>query len=79
MYYLRSPISGSTLFAERGELTIYVSGDRRAYENVLPVLKVLGNKISYVGPGEEARYLKLLINNNNSDNTSDSGRGPRNR
>ncbi|MEM1610187.1 MAG: NAD(P)-dependent oxidoreductase [Sulfolobales archaeon] len=62
IYYLRSPISGSTLFAERGELTIYVSGDRRAYENALPVLRVLGNKISYVGPGEEARYLKLLIN-----------------
>jgi 3-hydroxyisobutyrate dehydrogenase-like beta-hydroxyacid dehydrogenase len=62
VYYLRSPISGSTLFAERGELTIYVSGDRGAYENALPVLKVLGNKISYVGPGEEARYLKLLIN-----------------
>jgi len=26
------------------------------------VLRVLGSKISYVGPGEEARYLKLLIN-----------------
>ncbi len=62
VYYLRAPISGSTIFAERGELTIYVSGDREAYENALPVLKILGSKILYVGSGEEARYLKLLIN-----------------
>ncbi|MEM2553600.1 MAG: NAD(P)-dependent oxidoreductase, partial [Sulfolobales archaeon] len=62
VYYLRTPISGSTLFAERGELTIYVSGDRAAYENALPVLRNIGSKILYVGSGEEARYLKLLIN-----------------
>ncbi len=62
VFYLRAPISGSTLFAERGELTIYVSGDREAYERILPVLRVLGSRILYVGSGEEARYLKLLIN-----------------
>jgi len=62
VYYLRTPISGSTLFAERGELTIYVSGDRAAYENALPVLRNIGSKILYVGSGKEARYLKLLIN-----------------
>lgn len=62
VYYLRAPVSGGPLFAERGELTIYVSGDRTAYENALPILKILGGKILYVGFGEEARYLKLLIN-----------------
>lgn len=62
IHYLRAPLSGSTLFAKRGELTIYVSGDRGAYENALPVLRIVGNKIMYVGSSEEARYLKLLIN-----------------
>lgn len=62
VYYLRAPVSGSTLFAERGELTIYVSGDKAAYENTLPLLRILGNKVLYIGSGEEARYLKLLLN-----------------
>lgn len=62
VYYLRAPLSGSTLFAEKGELTIYVSGDRGAYENALPVLRIVGSRIMYVGSSEEARYLKLLIN-----------------
>ncbi len=60
--YLRAPVSGSTESAVAGSLTIMVSGPKAAYERCSDILKVLGQKIFHVGPGEEARYLKLLVN-----------------
>jgi 3-hydroxyisobutyrate dehydrogenase-like beta-hydroxyacid dehydrogenase len=60
--YLRSPVSGSTEFAEAGTLTVLVSGPEKAYEQCKDIFNVLGQKCFYVGKGDEARYLKLLIN-----------------
>jgi 3-hydroxyisobutyrate dehydrogenase-like beta-hydroxyacid dehydrogenase len=60
--YLRSPVSGSTEFAEAGTLTVLVSGPEKAYEQCQDIFNVLGQKCFYVGKGDEARYLKLLIN-----------------
>ncbi len=60
--YLRAPVSGSTKFAEAGTLTLFVSGPRETYEGCAAVLKNLGQRFFYFGPGEEARYMKLLIN-----------------
>jgi len=60
--YLRGPVSGSTLFAEAGKLTILASGPKAAFDQCLPLFKIMGEKIFYVGKGEEARYLKLLLN-----------------
>jgi 3-hydroxyisobutyrate dehydrogenase-like beta-hydroxyacid dehydrogenase len=62
MACLRAPVSGSTRLAEAGTLTLFVSGPRAEYERCLPLLERLGQKRYYVGEGEEARYLKLLIN-----------------
>jgi len=61
-HYLRAPVSGSTKFAASGALTIFVSGPHDIYEHCAPLFGVLGQKILYIGPGEEARYLKLLVN-----------------
>lgn len=60
--YLRAPVSGSTEYAEAGTLTILVSGPEKAYEQCQGIFNVLGQKCFYVGKGDEARYLKLLIN-----------------
>lgn len=60
--YLRAPVSGSTLFAETGKLTILASGPKDAYDRCLELFTVMGEKVFYVGSGEEARYLKLLLN-----------------
>jgi 3-hydroxyisobutyrate dehydrogenase-like beta-hydroxyacid dehydrogenase len=62
MACLRAPVSGSTRLAEAGTLTLFVSGPRAEYERCVPLLERLGQKRYYVGEGEEARYLKLLIN-----------------
>ena len=60
--FLRAPVTGSTVFAEQGKLGVLCSGDKAAYEKVLPLFKIIGNKQYHVGMQEEARYLKLAIN-----------------
>jgi 3-hydroxyisobutyrate dehydrogenase-like beta-hydroxyacid dehydrogenase len=60
--YLRAPLSGSTATAEAGKLTVLASGDEAAYRRVEPLLSAFSMRQFYLGPGEEARYLKLAIN-----------------
>ena len=60
--YLRAPVSGSTVLAAKGQLSIFVSGDKIAYRECLPIFNILGKSVTYVGPKEEAKYIKLLIN-----------------
>ena len=60
--YLRTTVSGSPKFAEAGILTIFISGPEEVYQKCHAILGTLGQKLFYLGTGEEARYLKLLIN-----------------
>ena len=60
--YLRSPVSGSTTTAAAGELTLFCSGPRGAFDRCAPALDVLGSRRMHVGEAEEARALKLLVN-----------------
>jgi 3-hydroxyisobutyrate dehydrogenase-like beta-hydroxyacid dehydrogenase len=60
--FLRSPVTGSIEYAEKGELGIMTSGDKDAYEKVLPLLKKIGNRHHYLGGGEESRYIKIAVN-----------------
>jgi 3-hydroxyisobutyrate dehydrogenase-like beta-hydroxyacid dehydrogenase len=60
--YLRCPISGSTALARAGSLTALASGDAAAWEAAGPFLDVLAARKFYLGPGEEARYMKLVLN-----------------
>lgn len=60
--YLRAPVSGSTGLAEAGTLTILVSGPEAAFRAQRPLLDILGRKVVWLGPGDEARVAKLVIN-----------------
>jgi 3-hydroxyisobutyrate dehydrogenase-like beta-hydroxyacid dehydrogenase len=60
--YLRSPVSGSTVLAEAGKLTIVASGDQDVYDAADPYLAELGEVRYYVGADEAARVLKLVLN-----------------
>nr|ABK58630.1 BtdL [Aromatoleum anaerobium] len=62
IHYLRAPVSGSTTTAAAGALTILASGPKDAYERCLPLLQAMGKKLYYLGPAEQARYLKVAIN-----------------
>jgi 3-hydroxyisobutyrate dehydrogenase len=60
--YLRCPISGSTALARAGDLTALGSGDAAAWDRVAPLIDVLAKRKFYLGTGEEARYMKLVLN-----------------
>lgn len=60
--YLRAPLSGSTTMAEAATLTVLASGEQRAWDIALPLIKLLSARQFYLGQSEEARYMKLVIN-----------------
>lgn len=60
--YLRAPVSGSTVLAASGTLTIFASGPKEAYDQCTEIFGAMGQKVFHVGNGDEARYLKLLLN-----------------
>ena len=60
--YLRAPVSGSTESAVNAALTIFVSGSEYAFNQCRGIFEKLGQNVFHVGPGDQARYLKLLVN-----------------
>jgi 3-hydroxyisobutyrate dehydrogenase-like beta-hydroxyacid dehydrogenase len=60
--FLRSPVSGSTVMAEAGTLTVLVSGPKPAFDGCADLFAAFTKKAFHLGEGEEARYLKLAIN-----------------
>ena len=60
--YLRTAVSGNNHMAEAALLTVMASGPRASYDAVLPLLKLLGPQQFYLGAGEEARLMKLVVN-----------------
>ncbi|KKC34233.1 hypothetical protein WH91_04225 [Devosia psychrophila] len=60
--YLRCPVSGSTTLARSGKLTVLASGDSSAWDALSDTLDILAVRKFYLGPAEEARYMKLVLN-----------------
>jgi 3-hydroxyisobutyrate dehydrogenase-like beta-hydroxyacid dehydrogenase len=60
--FLRSPLTGSTILAAAGTVGILTSGDKAAYDKVLPLLEVIGGNLFYLGADEQARVMKLSLN-----------------
>ena len=60
--YLRAPVSGSTESAVNAALTIFVSGSEDAFNQCRGIFEKLGHNVFHVGSGDQARYLKLLVN-----------------
>ena len=60
--YLRCPVSGSTTLARSGKLTVLASGDQAAWDALSETLDLLAARKFYLGTGEEARYMKLVLN-----------------
>lgn len=61
---LESPVSGSVSAVEAGTLSMYVAGDRAAFERAKPVLADLAQSIEHVGEPGQALALKLATNLN---------------
>ncbi|NIK14878.1 3-hydroxyisobutyrate dehydrogenase [Saccharococcus thermophilus] len=60
IYYLDAPVSGGPEGAEQGTLTIMVGGEKQVWEQVLPLLNVLGETVEYLGPSGSGSAAKLM-------------------
>ena len=60
--FLRSTVSGNNKMAEAAQLTVLASGPRGAYHAALPLLSSWGSNLFYLGDGEQARTMKLVVN-----------------
>ena len=56
------PVSGGCHRAATGNISIFVGGERAAFERVSPALKVMGRRILHVGPLGAASILKVVTN-----------------
>src|SRR6266851_535703 len=63
-HMLDSPVSGSVITLEQGNLSLMVGGDRAIFEQVKPLLLDIGPKINYVGKNGQAVLMKIAINLN---------------
>ncbi|MDH3689134.1 MAG: NAD(P)-dependent oxidoreductase [Gammaproteobacteria bacterium] len=59
---LDGPVSGGCHRAATGNISIFVGGERAAFEKVLPALKAMGRRILHVGPLGSASVLKVVTN-----------------
>jgi 3-hydroxyisobutyrate dehydrogenase-like beta-hydroxyacid dehydrogenase len=60
--FLASPVSGNGKVVAAGMLSLVCSGPREAYDELEPVLDLLGRHVTYVGDGEHARLVKICHN-----------------
>ena len=59
---LEAPVSGGCHRAATGNIAIFVGGERKAFEKVLPILTCMGRKILHVGDLGSASILKVITN-----------------
>jgi 3-hydroxyisobutyrate dehydrogenase-like beta-hydroxyacid dehydrogenase len=59
---LDAPVTGSKHGAEKGELTFMIGGDREVFDQMMPVLKVLGKRHIYCGLHGSGLSAKLAQN-----------------
>ncbi len=57
-----APVSGGCHRAATGNISIFVGGEREAFERALPALEAMGRRILHVGPLGSASVLKVVTN-----------------
>ena len=59
---LDGPVSGGCHRAATGNIAIFVGGERKAFEKILPALSSMGRKILHTGELGSASILKVITN-----------------
>ena len=59
---LDAPVSGGCHRAASGNISIFVGGERAAFELALPALRIMGRRIIHIGPLGSASVLKVITN-----------------
>jgi 3-hydroxyisobutyrate dehydrogenase len=60
--FIDAPVSGGTIGAERGTLTVMCGGDAAAFERARPVIDAFGEKLVHCGPVGSGDALKSVNN-----------------
>lgn len=60
--FIDAPVSGGTWGAEKATLAIMVGSDKKTFQEVYEVLKVIGKSIMHVGPVGTGQIVKLANN-----------------
>ena len=58
-FALDAPVTGGDVGAREARLSIFVGGERAAYEKALPCLEAMGKKILHCGDAGAGQYAKL--------------------
>ena len=61
-FALDGPVSGGCHKASTGNIAIFVGGERKAFEKILPVLTVMGREVLHTGELGSASILKVITN-----------------
>ncbi len=61
---LDTPVSGSPITLEQGQLSMMVGGDQETFERVKPVLQAIAPTVNYVGTNGQAVLMKIAVNLN---------------
>lgn len=61
-FYLDAPVSGQTIGAERGTLTVMVGGNEQAFDQVKPIIDAFAGLIEYVGESGSGFAVKAVNN-----------------
>ncbi len=56
---LDAPVTGGDIGARNGTLSILVGGDKKTYEECMPLFLAMGNNINYHGPAGCGQHAKL--------------------
>jgi 3-hydroxyisobutyrate dehydrogenase-like beta-hydroxyacid dehydrogenase len=59
MRMLDAPVSGGDLGARNATLTIMAGGEPADYEEALPLFKIMGKTITYIGPAGSGQHCKM--------------------
>tara|TARA_B100000579_G_scaffold365149_1_gene324377 strand:- start:276 stop:1217 length:942 start_codon:yes stop_codon:yes gene_type:complete len=59
---LDAPVSGGCHRATTGNIAIFVGGERKIFEKILPILTAMGKKILHTGELGSASILKVITN-----------------
>lgn len=61
-FYLDAPVSGQTIGAERGTLTVMVGGNEQAFEQAKPIIDAFAGLIEHVGKSGSGFAVKAVNN-----------------
>ena len=61
--FLDAPVSGGTIGAEEGSLAIMVGGDQKIFDNIINILKIMGNPtlVGPIGSGQVSKLANQII------------------